>query len=412
MGNRYKYILIGVLVSLTIAIFIFGLNYLKGKNYFIEEDTYYVVYERIEGLTVSSPVLINGYTIGQVRDIRFTNKGDGSLIVQFVVKKQFRIPQETVARIFSLDLMGTKAIELELTDKLTLHQSGDTLLAETEESLKEQVSIEMLPLKNKAEDLLIEMEEAIKIIRIIFNEQTRQNLIATIDELNETIIHLNSSASTIDTFLIEENKRISQLISNLESITGNLDKNRSKINSIIANIDQMSDSLSQIKFISTFKTLDSSLLAINTILQKIESGEGTLGMLIYEDSLYNALNQTSIQVARLAEDLRVNPKRYMHFSVFDLGRTMYVLDDNKMNKKAANASEVFHVLLYEDSAPVSLDSFEDIDDVTQKVFKDRYYYTVGAFKKLKKAQNFLEKVKSNYPNAKIVSFNKGELNRY
>ena len=256
MNNKYKYILIGLLAAITILVFVFGLNYLKGKNYFIEEDTYYVVYNRIEGLTKSSPVLLNGYNVGQVRKIRFHNVKKGNLIVEFVVKKDIHIPQKSIARIFSQDLMGTKAIDLVFSDKDSLLTTGDTLIAETEESLKEQVSIEMLPLKNKAEDLLREMENAIKIINLIFNERTRQNLKQIIEELNYTSKNLRSSTASVDTLLLNEKQRIHRLLVNLESITNNFSENNENITDLMANLEVLTDSLKRVDFNGTVAEAD------------------------------------------------------------------------------------------------------------------------------------------------------------
>ncbi|PLX20411.1 MAG: hypothetical protein C0599_09140 [Salinivirgaceae bacterium] len=406
--NKYKYILIGFLVTITVGIFIFGLNYLKGKNYFVEEDTYYVVYDRIEGLTNSSPVLLNGYSIGQVRNIRFFDIKKGNLIVEFVVKKDIHIPKESIARIFSQDLMGTKAIDLIYSKKDGYAMPGDTLIPETEESLKEQVSIEMLPLKNKAEDLLKEMENAIKIINMIFNERTRNNLQRIIEELNYTAKHLRSSTASVDSLLIKERYRIHRLIGNLESITANFKSNNENVSLLIGNLTKLTDSLNQVDFKGTASRVDSSLLAFNEILNQIENEEGTLGQLIYDDSLYNTLNRSTDYIGNLAQDLRVNPKRYLHFSVFDLGRTMYVLDQDKMKKQADKRDGVYYVLLTESETPIPLDTFTKIENVEQRVHNEKYLYTVGGYYKKRKAQKFFNKVLKNYPEAKLVYFNKGQ----
>ncbi len=408
MNNKYKYILIGLLAGITILIFVLGLNFLKGKNYFIQEDTYYVVYDRIEGLTKSSPVLLNGYNVGQVRDIRFNNLKKGDLVVKFVVEKDIHIPKQSIARIFSQDLMGTKAIDLVFSDQDSLLSSGDTLIPETEESLKEQVSIEMLPLKNKAEDLLQEMEYAIKIINSIFNERTQQNLKQIIEELNYTSKNLRSSTASIDTLLIKENKRIHRLLVNLESITNNFSKNNENITGLMANLKTLTDSLKKADFNSTVDEVDSTLMAINNVLRKIQTQEGTLGKLIYNDSLYNALNRSTEDIGLLAEDLRVNPKRYLHFSAFDLGRTMYVLDEDKMKNRAQKNEGVFYVLIDESPSPVSLDYYDKIDKVEQRIVDDTYLYTAGSFDKKRKAKRFLRKVRKQYSDARLIYVNKGQ----
>lgn len=407
-NNRYKYILIGVLVLITTGIFVFGLNFLKGKNFFIEQDVYYVVYDRIEGLSPSSPVQLNGYNIGQVRSIEFSDYSKGNLVVKFVVEKEITLPKNSVARIFSQDLMGTKAIELIFSDSIVNALPGDTLIAQTEESLKDQVSIEMLPLKNKAEDLLKEMENAIKVINTIFNEETRNNLQQTIKQLSYTAHHLNSSSSTLDTMLLTERYRIHRLLINMESITRNFAENGRNITGLLTNIEGLSDSLKQVDFGGTFGKIDSSLMAFNTVLSSIERQEGTMGKLIYNDSLYNTLNQSTDYIGSLANDLRVNPKRYLHFSVFDLGRTMYVLDQDKIKKKTSKIPGTYYILIDKSDKPIALDEFRINQKVEQHFLNNTYLYTIGFFDNERKAKKQLKKEQKTIPNAQLIRINNNQ----
>lgn len=407
-GSKYKYILIGVLVVVTTAIFVFGLNFLKGKNFFIDEDVYYVVYDRIEGLSPSSPVQLNGYNVGQVRSIEFNDLIKGDLIVKFVVEKKISIPKNTTARIFSLDLMGTKAIQLVFSDSLSKARVGDTLVADTEESLKEQVSIEMLPLKNKAEDLLKEMETAIKVINTIFNEETQRNLQQTIKQLSYTAQHLNSSSASLDTMLQNEKQRIHRLLVNMESITRNFAQNGRNVTELLTNLKGLSDSLRQVNYAGTFDHIDSTLVAFNAVLASIEDQQGTMGKLIYNDSLYNTLNRSTDYIGALANDLRINPKRYLHFSVFDLGRTMYVLDNDKMEKKASKSADVYYILIDKSDKPIPLENFEIDYQVEQHLIDNTYLYTIGVFESEKKARKQLEKEKKTIPEAQLVKINKSQ----
>ncbi|MDA3867847.1 MAG: MlaD family protein [Salinivirgaceae bacterium] len=408
MNNKYKYILIGLLIVITVGIFIFGLNFLKGKNFFIEEEEYYVVYERIEGLNSSSPVLLNGYNIGQVREIKFNDLIEGDLIVKFIVKRDIRIPKNSTARIFSQDLMGTKAIELIFSDSDQQTEIGDTLNSQTEESLKDQVSIEMLPLKNKAEDLLKEMENAIKIINTVFNEETQSNLHEIFRQLTQTAANLNSSSASVDSMLINEKQQIHRLLVNLEGITRNFNSNSKNITELLYNLKSLTDSLNQTDFKGTMSNVDSTLSNLNQVLASIENQQGTMGKLIYDDSLYNTINRGTDEIGNLAADLRINPKRYLHFSVFDLGRTMYVLDEKKIEKKASAQRPIYCVLIDKSDKPIALESFEVAGDVKQRSFDGTYLYTVGEFSKERKAEKFFNKIQKTNPDAQLVKINKNQ----
>ncbi|MFO7862395.1 MAG: MlaD family protein [Salinivirgaceae bacterium] len=408
MKNKYKYILIGLLIVITVGVFIFGLNFLKGKNFFIEEEEYYVIYDRIEGLNSSSPVLLNGYNIGQVREIKFNDLTQGDLIVKFIVKRDVRIPKNSTARIFSQDLMGTKAIELIFSENEQQAEIGDTLYSQTEESLKEQVSIEMLPLKNKAEDLLKEMENAIKIINAVFNEETQKNLHEIFRQLTQTAAHLNSSSASVDSLLIKEQQRIHRLLFNLEGITRNFNSNSKNISELFFNLKSLADSLNQTDFKGTMSNVDSTLYNLNQMIANIENQQGTLGKLIYNDSLYNTLNRGTDEIGNLAEDLRINPKRYLHFSVFDLGRTMYVLDEEKIEKKATAQNPIYCVLIDKSDKPIPLNSFKIAGNVKQRSIDGTYLYTVGEFNKERKADKLLNKIHKTNPDAQLIKINKNQ----
>ncbi len=196
---------IGILVFIAIAILVWGMNYLKGINILSSKDKYYVVYDRIEGLQRTSPILLRGYKIGFVGDIYF-NETNNNIIVELMIDNNFKLPKNTIASIFSSDLMGTKAVKFLLTDSTTYHSVGDTLLPMVEADLTEQVSVQMLPLKNQAEDLMKDMQEALVVLKQLFNEKTRDNLTRSIESVKSTINNLNNTTSAIDELLNSEKK--------------------------------------------------------------------------------------------------------------------------------------------------------------------------------------------------------------
>ncbi|MBI9068850.1 MAG: MCE family protein, partial [Salinivirgaceae bacterium] len=244
--NKSAYIKIGAIIGISLAAFIWGMNFLKGKGTFNNDDTFYVVYERIDGLEVANPVLINGFKVGQVSDIYFLPDTSGRLVVELLVKKENKVPQKSVARIFSSDLMGTKAIDLLFSEEKTLHHSGDTLIADFEGSLQEMVSVQMLPLKNKAESLLSEMEEAIKIVKKIFSDENQVKIIGSIDNIRATFANLQSSSSTLDSVVTEGKSKMELILSNVESISTNLEKNNLLISNTIQNFSNISDSVAKV----------------------------------------------------------------------------------------------------------------------------------------------------------------------
>jgi phospholipid/cholesterol/gamma-HCH transport system substrate-binding protein len=325
---------IGILVVLAISLLIWGVSYLKGKNIFNPEVTYYVIYPDVNGLSISNSVLINGYKVGQVMDIEYIQDTVDLFRVSFVLNSKYKIKKGSVAEVFSQDIMGTRAIRILRGKEEGFHQSYDTLISAIEGGLVEQVNMEIAPLKKKAESLISSLDSAIIIIREIFNKKTQENLRNTFASIKTTIENLERSTFTMDTILSSEKSKLAKIFSNVESITANLKNNNEKITTIINNFSAISDSLAKADIASTLDKADKALLQFNEVLNSVNNGQGTIAQLLTNDTLYQNIENASYHLSRLMRDLHENPKRYMHFSVFDLGKTVYQSEgDGKKTKK-------------------------------------------------------------------------------
>lgn len=328
---------IGILISVSIVIFFWGMSFLKGKNAFKKADYYYIVYDRVDGLTESNPVLVNGYKIGQVDEIKFTEDYSGKLLVKIAIKDEFYLPKTTTARIYSSDLMGSKAVQLIFGKTKKLHQSGDTLKSEVERALMDEVNMQIAPIKTKAENLMLSFDSILTIVRSVFNEKTRENLKKSFTSIKNTIQNLERTTFTLDTFVTSEKSQLMNIFANVDSITANIKNNNEALTNVIENFSAISDSIAQSEIKSTIKNADATLANVNYVFEKINRGEGSLGMLVNNDTLYNNLENVSYNLNRLIRDLRENPKRYIHFSAFDLGKSVYVMVPDE--KKALKLQE-------------------------------------------------------------------------
>lgn len=402
------YFKIGLIVSFSLFALIWGINFLKGKGAFNNEDIYYVVYERIDGLEVTNPVLINGFQVGQVRDIHFLPDHSGDLVVEFAIDEEYKLPKKTTARIFSSDLMGTKAIDLIYGKTDKFQQSGDTLVSDFEGSLQELVSLQMLPLKNKAENLMKEMEEAIEIVKFIFNEKTRDDITSSFSNIKSTVAHLENSTSSLDNIVQGGKSKIENILSNVESISDNLQQNNQQITMALQNIANISDSLAQSNLKQVVVETQMAMAELEGIITKINNNEGSLGMLVNDDSLYNNLNNAAYNLDLLVEDLRLNPKRYVQFSAFNLGKTVYVEDYPRKGKK----KKVHYKVLLKNSAspiPITEGNFKGYKNIDEKTMGDQYLYIIGDKKNIESARGYLKELKKDFPDAKIVEIKGNEL---
>ncbi len=406
--KRSTFVKIGLIVSLSIFGLLWGLNFLKGKGAFSNDESFYVVYDRIDGLEVTNPVLINGFKIGQVRDIHFLPGLSGKIVVEVALKSGLTLPQGTVARIYSSDLMGTKAVELILGKVETIHNSGDTLIPDFEGSLQELVSIQMLPLKNKAESLMKEMEDAIEIVNVIFNEDTREDISSSFKNIKATFANLEKSSTNIDSIVSTGKHRIDNILLYTESITKNLETHNRELANAMHNISAITDSLAQANLKQVISTTYAVMLQVEEITRKINKSEGTIGLLVNNDTLYQNLEDVSYNLNRLVEDLRLNPKRYVQFSAFNLGKTVYVEQD-QADTRGKKEKIIYKIQIKSSNNSIALipENFKGYKNVEETMLGGIYIYLLGNKKNLESARYFLKEVKVNYPEAFIVEIKGG-----
>ncbi len=323
---------IGFVVTFALALLIWGLYFLKGVNIFQSSNTYFVVYEKVDGLSVSSPVEINGYKIGRVSSISFIPGKEGNLLVSIDIRDGVFLPRTTTAHIFSSDLMGTKAVRLIFGDKNENHQAGDTLASDIEKDLMEQVNMQVVPLKNKAESMMLSVDSVLTVVRSVFNAETRDNLTASFASIRTTIKNMERITWGVDTLIKHETKRIAIILANVESITSNLKNNNEMITNVLTNISDVTDSLKASGFVKMINEAHLAVAGVNQIVAKINQGEGSLGSLIHNDTLYYNLEAASYNLNRLIKDLNDNPQRYVNFSVINFGRTI-MKDKNEKRRR-------------------------------------------------------------------------------
>ncbi|WP_430973687.1 MlaD family protein [Sunxiuqinia rutila] len=401
-----KYTKLGLLIVFSFAIFIWGMNYLKGIDFFKQNTTYHVVYERVDGLLESSAVMMNGYQVGQVKSIDFSARNDGSLVVAFSLEGDFLIPRGSAARIVSSDIMGTKSIKLQIVPSNAYYQPGDTIPGSIEEDLKEQVSMQVLPLKNKAEQLLGSLDSAITVITYVFNAEARKNLAESFTRINQTILNLETASNEVSELLVSEKSNLQGIIQNMNELSASLNANSDDFTNIVSNFSSISDSLAAADLAKLIGELHASAQGMNSILEKLDTGKGTAGKLINDEELYSNLADMSQSLDNLLKDLRNNPKRYVHFSAFDLGKNVYVSPERAQNK---NADYTLKVHLISSPKRMSLENsiFEQFEQVEEVEISGVYSYLTGSTSDIDEIMKMHTKAKTVFPDASIVAFKNG-----
>jgi len=307
---------IGLTFVVTLAAFYWGVNFLKGVDIFSNTRKIYALYPKVDGLMRSNPITINGLNVGKVSKISFTNDTSKFLIVELSISHNVPIPKNSVAEIYSSDLLGSKAVSIILGNSKEFVKNGDTLRSGAKASLEDEVSRQVLPLKLKAESLMGSFDTLLTVFNQVMNESTRDNLIKSFASIRNTIKHLEVTTSTIDTIVTNQKDRMSQIISNIESITRNIRNNNQQISSAINNVSKMTDTLAAANLSKTIITTQRALQNFEEMTDKINKGKGSLGLLINNDSLYYQLEGSSKNLNLFLQDLKTHPKKYVHFSVF------------------------------------------------------------------------------------------------
>lgn len=301
---------VGALTIIAIAILFLGYSYLRGNDVFSTENTFYTDYDDVDGLSESKPVLVNGYQIGRVS--KLTLLDNDKIRTEFKIKGSVDVPSNTVAKIISVDLLGSKAIEFQMGNSSTLAQSGDPLLSDVQSNLMEKVE----PLQIKIENLVVKLDSVLTAVNTALDNEFQQEFKAGLRDVTKTLSHVEHISDDIRKLVGSENKRFSNIIANVESITENLKNNSDTVNLILSNFHNTSKELQDLQVKETIENANYTLEEFHSIMEKINKGEGSLGMLINDEDLYKNLSNSSQNLDNLMKDLKENPGRYVKLSIF------------------------------------------------------------------------------------------------
>ena len=299
-----KEIKVGFLAVLGIMMSVFSYNYLKGINLFDKNRKFIVKYEKVDGLSVSNPVTMNGFKIGKVQKINFNSKNTRELLVDIIIDNDVIFPKTSLAELYETGLIGGKAIAIipDYKNDSTIALDGDYLKGVIKPGLTELVNQILPQVQLQIEAVMKNAEIVLQNINTLFNDETKKELKSSIEDFS----NLTSSLS-------ETSDEISKLIANnSENLTNSLSDFRSASN----NIKSITDSLNSDDIKSMTTNLNSLVNNLNSITTSLKNSEGTAGKLINDKSIYDNLENATNQLNRLIEDIKLNPSRYINFSVF------------------------------------------------------------------------------------------------
>jgi phospholipid/cholesterol/gamma-HCH transport system substrate-binding protein len=289
---------VGAVALVTVIIVYISLNYLKGNQLFERGRTYYALYDDVEGLTADSKVLLNGLRVGRVKDVNFMSGKHGKLLVTFVVFNDLiEIPENTIAEIASSDFFGSRAIYLYPGESSDLVNEGDTLKSRIKGDMLTELSKRFQPIEKEGVNLLSSFDSALVVFTAAANS-------------------IRNTSESVNGLIVDEKSKIDELLDNLIAITGSLKENNDEPSNILTNFSDISDTLAQAQIAETLENLQKTTEDLSETLIKINEGEGTLGLLVNDSTLYRNLEKASKDLDHLILDVKENPGRYVRVSVF------------------------------------------------------------------------------------------------
>lgn len=289
-------------VLTTILLFIFGFNFLKGSSLLDKQKTIYAVYDEVDGLLVGANVMINGLSIGNVTELDFLPNST-KILVTLKVKDKLNFSSKSTASIYETGVLGGLAISIDpIFERQSIVKTGDTLNSNVRPGLTELINRQIEPLSRQLQSTITSVDSIFTGASNILNRQTQEEIKESINVLTSAIKAINSSSIIIEKTLTDKNAQINNTIDNFEKISSNL--------------SEVSDELNSFGLSNLLSNLEVSVDGINSIVNKLDSDKSTIGKLINEDEVYNNLNSSIESLNSLISDIKANPKKYVHFSIF------------------------------------------------------------------------------------------------
>jgi phospholipid/cholesterol/gamma-HCH transport system substrate-binding protein len=309
-----KEVKVALFVLIVAAMFVFGMNFLKGKGFFDNNSRYYAIFDQVGGMYKSDPIVVNGYQIGKMGELQLINNGvnRGKILAEMVISNNIQIPSNSLAILFSADLLGEMNVKLIYDEETTtFHQDGDTVSTKIEGSLFEELGGELTPITEKLSTTMDNVNALFD-----FENENQQTLNYTLQSINDVLDTYNATGAILNKRLDGQLETLDALLKNVESLTSTLKGNEENINEIMTNFKDLSVSLNKLDLEQTLNNVNGTVSSLETTIGKMNSTDNTLGALLNERQMYDNLEKSTESLNVLLNDVRINPKRYININVF------------------------------------------------------------------------------------------------
>lgn len=315
-----KEVATGFFVILAIALLVAGINFLKGNSFFGGDDYYYAYFPNSGQVTPATDVVVNGVIVGKVLDVQLTDDKDSlkRVIIRFNIQdKNFKIPVGSTVEAGAIDLFSKGLIVRANPDiSKGFYEPGNEVPGIVLTDITTQVKSYVDPITQKLQLIMTSVDKTVTDLSAFWDTTASSEMESSLREVKLAIKKFGNAASEIEALVVEEKVKLSRIMSNVQDITYNLKKSNDTVKAIVGNVKRITDDLVTADFKGVIENAKNTLAKVNTSLEAANNGEGTLGKLLGDESLYNELVRTNQELQNLVNDLQVHPERYIHFSVF------------------------------------------------------------------------------------------------
>lgn len=308
---------IGLFAACSLAALYFGYNFLRGKRFFSTLNTYYVVYNKIDGIVKSTPIYFKGLKVGQVEKLSlFRTDSSNAIIATLLIDEKIQLAASSEAKIVSMDLLGGKAISLLIPSLVDPLHEGDTLKGTIENSLSASLTEMFTPVKDKTENVMVSLNKVLEQFQTVLANGGTEHLSDGIQDLSAILENLKRTSALLNQIMESEKGKVGTITGNMAALSNTFKENSDELAASIQNFKSISDSLAQAPLKQTIEQLNKTSKQLALITEKIEKGEGTAGKFVNDPELYDNLNKSSAELNNLLKDLQAHPKKYVNVSVF------------------------------------------------------------------------------------------------
>lgn len=302
---------IGFFGILMLALLYWGINFIKGTDLFSGSRSYYAVYDNVSGLQKAGSVVVQGYKIGTVADMTLDPRRSDKVLIELLIKSKYRIPVDSEARIFSDGLMGGKAIEIRFGKEGTFLSPGDTIISTADKDLLEMAGSELEFFKQRISSVTGSLTSTLDMVTTILADNQRS--------ISAMLANTAAATESLNGMIISNQGELQKTITNLSEFSATLNDRSAQLENILTDVEGLTSSLDSADVAGILADLSVTIGNLNTAISSINEGDGTLGLLLNDDRLYNELLRSSHDLSALLEDIKQNPRKYINLSFSLIG---------------------------------------------------------------------------------------------